>query len=175
MRLQGGELLCVFARQMACHLPLALCRMEKHSPDSPTMRKVAAWLPNVSPEAFLDRNRDTDETAHYTARVLSFFYRSLNKYDVCSGGPVTSPKLDRSGDGFKHSVRLEESGGVCAAEEDGEVPSAMAGTHILSGRVSDQKASEYLHLPNTIKGSKRPLLSVTFLYGRELQKNLLET
>jgi fructose-bisphosphate aldolase, class I len=122
----------------------------------------------------LDGDHTIQETAYWTERVLSFTFRALNEFDVCLEAALLKPNMVNPGSDCpqqcgpevvaKHTLQTMLCG----------VPPAMPGIHFLSGGMSDQEATENLMRLNTMPGSEKAPLSITFSYGRALQMAVLK-
>jgi len=130
-------------------------------------------VPIVEPEILMDGKHTIQTCQYWTEKVLAAVYKALNDRHVLLEGTLLKPNMVLTGQDakVKDSPQAVATATVTALQRT--VPPAMPGVVFLSGGQSEEEASVNLNAINNYAG-KKPW-TLTFSYGRALQKSCIET
>jgi fructose-bisphosphate aldolase, class I len=130
-------------------------------------------VPIVEPEILMDGNHDLATAQKWSERVISECYTALRRQGVLLEGTLLKPAMVLPG----KQCEKKYSVGACAAATvtslQRSVPVAVPGITFLSGGQTEEGATEMLNAINKPGLGFRPW-SLTFSFGRALQKSVLE-
>jgi len=144
-----------------------------------TLAKYAAicqahgLVPIVEPEILMDGKHTIEVCQYWTEKVLAACYKALNDRHVLLEGTLLKPNMVLTGQDAKVKDSPETVAKATVTALQRSVPPAMPGVVFLSGGQSEEEASVNLNAINTYAG-KKPW-TLTFSYGRALQKSCIET
>ncbi|MGE4566356.1 MAG: class I fructose-bisphosphate aldolase [Acidimicrobiales bacterium] len=133
----------------------------------------AGLVPIVEPEVLMEGEHGIDQCQEATSAALTAVFDQLDNQGVDLQGIVLKPNMVVSGMSSSENIdsrKVAERTMNCLLAH---VPAAVPGIAFLSGGQSDEKATEHLNLLNQIE--ETPPWSLTFSYGRALQRRALET
>lgn len=129
-------------------------------------------VPIVEPEVLMDGDFTIDVAAAVTEKVLAAVYKALSDHHVLLEGTLLKPNFVRSGSDAAVQASGTEIAAATVRVLQRTVPVAVPGVTFLSGGMSEEEASVALNALNNTSGP-RPW-SLTFSYGRALQKTVLK-
>merc|ERR1712224_213916 len=111
--------------------------------------------------------------AEVTEKVLAAVFKALNDHNVLLEGCLLKPNMVTPGASCADRSSAEEIAFLTVRTLNRTVPPALCGVTFLSGGSSEEDASLWLNSMN--KNFKTSPTTLTFSYGRALQKSALET
>lgn len=129
-------------------------------------------VPIVEPEILMDGDHNIEKTAAVQEKVLAAVYKALSDNNVFLEGSLLKPSMTVPGAECTEPVTPQKIAEYTIRTLERTVPSAVPGITFLSGGLSEEEASIYLNLMNSIK--RKGPWSVTFSYGRALQQSALK-
>lgn len=131
-------------------------------------------VPIVEPEVLMDGDHSLARCAQVTEHVLAVVFKKLHEYGVLLEGILLKPNMVTAGKEnpeYKTSTPEQIALATVTALRR-TVPPAVPGITFLSGGQSEEEATINLNAINNVAGP-RPW-SLTFSYGRALQKSALD-
>ena len=123
--------------------------------------------------SFLIGNHDIDTCRRATEKVVAACYTKLRLHNVCLEGTLLKPNMVVAGANNEKKSAAAEVGKHTVLALQRSVPSAVPGITFLSGGMSEAEASLNLNALQAEGLGPRPW-SLTFSYGRALQKSVLK-
>jgi fructose-bisphosphate aldolase class I len=130
-------------------------------------------VPIVEPEILMDGDHSIEVCGYWTEKVLAACYKALSDQNVLLDGTLLKPNMVVSGADFKPAASSAEVALHTVRALQRSVPPAVPGITFLSGGQTEEQASLNLNAINAPGLGPRPW-SLTFSYGRALQKTVLD-
>lgn len=127
--------------------------------------------PIVEPEILMDGPHSLAVCQHWTEKTLSAVYRELNKQNVLLEGSLLKPNMALPGSDNTDPKSFEDNAKATVTALRRTVPAAVPTVCFLSGGQSEEEATQNLNAINKL--GPHPW-SLTFSYGRALQKSTLD-
>lgn len=133
-------------------------------------------VPIVEPEVLLDGDHTIEICKYWTERIIAECYYQLSKYHVILEGTLLKPNMVCPGQDCPKRNTPEEVAAATLQALQRTVPAAVPAVCFLSGGQSEFEATQHLNALNKLaQDTKSPKpWSLTFSYGRALQKTCLE-
>lgn len=131
-------------------------------------------VPIVEPEVLMDGDHSLARCAQVTEHVLATVFKALHDYGVMLEGILLKPNMVTAGkesSEYKASTPAQIAAATVTVLQR-TVPPAVHGITFLSGGQSEEEATINLQAINVHPGPKP--WSLTFSYGRALQKSALD-
>jgi len=144
-----------------------------------TLAKYAAicqangLVPIVEPEILMDGEHSLAINQYWTEKVLAAVYKALNDNHVLLEGTLLKPNMCLPGKQSKEKFDAAKIAVATVTALQRTVPPAVPGITFLSGGMSEEEATVALNALNAMPLGHRPW-SLTFSYGRALQKTVLK-
>lgn len=131
-------------------------------------------VPIVEPEILMDGPHSIEVCAYWTEKVLAACYKALSDQNVLLDGTLLKPNMVVSGSDFTPKATPAQVALYTTRALQRSVPPAVPGITFLSGGQNEEEASQNLNAINAPGLGARPW-SLTFSFGRALQKTVLDT
>jgi len=133
----------------------------------------AGIVPIVEPEVIMDGKHSMERSFEVTDAIQHEVFHQLNLHRVYLPGILLKPNMVVPGyeSGEKSNAQAVAQRTLDVLRKN--VPAAVPGIVFLSGGLSDEDSTEYLHVMNATPLEKPWALS--FSYGRALQQSALKT
>eukprot|EP01139_Manchomonas_bermudensis_P009476 Amastigsp_a339247_4639.p2 type:complete len:366 gc:universal Amastigsp_a339247_4639:1140-43(-) len=128
-------------------------------------------VPIVEPEILMDGTHDLAHAVKVNLKVLGAVFKALSDHNVLLEGALLKPNMVTSGEACPTKAGAVQVAHATITVLRRCVPPALPSINFLSGGLSEEQASVYLNEMNKLPG--RPW-SVSFSYGRALQKSVLK-
>ena len=127
----------------------------------------AGIVPIVEPEVIMDGKHDINRSFEVTDTVQHALFHALHRQRVFLPGILLKPNMVVQGYQSGNRQNAQQTAELTLDVLRRNVPAAVPGVVFLSGGLSDEDSTEFLHLMNAAPGPKPWALS--FSYGRALQ------
>eukprot|EP00466_Bigelowiella_natans_P017067 jgi/Bigna1/51166/estExt_Genewise1.C_1170030 len=129
-------------------------------------------VPIVEPEILMDGDHDLATAQMWTERVIARCYECLRLQGVLLEGTLLKPNMVLPGADCKKKYTPADNAAATVTALQRSVPVAVPGITFLSGGQGEEDATVMLNALNQPGLGYRPW-SLTFSYGRALQKSVL--
>jgi len=130
-------------------------------------------VPIVEPEILMDGTHSIERSAEVTQRVLAATFKALADHHVILEGCLLKPNMVRSGTSCIQQATSADIARCTVRVLQNTVPPALPGVTFLSGGMSEEDATVALDCINKFGEKSKKPWSLTFSYGRALQKSVL--
>ncbi|HET6403229.1 MAG TPA: class I fructose-bisphosphate aldolase [Candidatus Thermoplasmatota archaeon] len=131
----------------------------------------AGIVPIVEPEVIMDGKHTIETSYAVTDRVQHAVFHELHLQNVYLPGILLKPNMVVQGYASGNRQNAQQTAELTLDVLRKNVPASVPGIVFLSGGLSDEDSTEFLHLMNAAPGPRPWALS--FSYGRALQQSPL--
>ena len=129
-------------------------------------------VPIIEPEILMDGSHPIEQTAHVQERVIKEVYLACQRNGVLLEGTLLKPSMTVQGADCSAKPDPKTVASMTVRTLERSVPASVPGIVFLSGGLSEEAASIYLNLMNTIE--RKASWNLGFSYGRALQHSCLK-
>jgi fructose-bisphosphate aldolase class I len=130
-------------------------------------------VPIVEPEVIMDGKHSMERSFQVTDAIQHEVFRQLHLHNVWLPGVLLKPNMVVPGYESGQKANAQQVAEATLDVLRRNVPASVPGIVFLSGGLSDEDSTEYLHAMNAAPGPRPWVLS--FSYGRALQQSALKT
>ena len=131
-------------------------------------------VPIVEPEILMDGEHSIERSAEVTQKVLAATFKALSDHHVMLEGCLLKPNMVRSGSQAAKKAPPQDIARCTVRVLQNTVPPALPTISFLSGGMSEEEATVALDCINKFGDKSKKPWSLTFSYGRALQKSVLQ-
>jgi len=128
--------------------------------------------PIIEPEILMDGNHSLATCQKMTEKTLAAVYKACSDQNILLEGSLLKPNMVLKGKECEDKTTFEQNAIATVTALRRTVPAAVPGVTFLSGGQSEEEATMNLNAINSVD-MLRPW-SLTFSFGRALQKSVLE-
>ncbi|MCP4974198.1 MAG: fructose-bisphosphate aldolase class I [Prochlorococcus sp.] len=129
-------------------------------------------VPIIEPEILMDGDHDIERTAAVQEKVIKEVYHACQINGVLLEGTLLKPSMTVPGAESSTKSDPQQVAEMTIRTMERSVPASVPGIVFLSGGLSEEAASIYLNLMNSIE--RKAKWNVSFSYGRALQHSCLK-
>tara|TARA_Y100001970_G_scaffold292716_1_gene435406 strand:- start:5604 stop:6671 length:1068 start_codon:yes stop_codon:yes gene_type:complete len=129
-------------------------------------------VPIIEPEILMDGNHSIEKTAKIQEEVIKNVYMACQANGVVLEGTLLKPSMTVPGADCQDKADPKKVAELTIRTMERCVPASVPGIVFLSGGLSEEAASVYLNLMNSI--NRKASWNVSFSYGRALQHSCLK-